>query len=181
MSSKHWVKRPKKNRDSTGSVSNVLNRPISSQSFAAWVEQFLVPTLGRGDIAIMDNLASHKGQAIRRAIRAVGDRLLFLPPLFARPQCSPKLFEGPIEQAFAKLRLLMGKPVERSVEDCWQCASAPCSTISHHRNAPPIFEARATLRRRWIRPQDARPTAEQGARPSTLSPEHSYSETIMAK
>ena len=108
----------------------MLDRPINSQSFAAWVEQFLVPTLGRGDIAIMDNLASHKGQAIRRAIRALGDRLLFLPPLFARPQCSPKLLEGPIEQVFAKLRLRMGNAVERSVEDCWQRASAPGSTMS---------------------------------------------------
>ena len=45
-----------------------------------YVEQFLVPTLAPGDIVIMDNLGSHKGKAVRRAIRAAGAKLLFLPP-----------------------------------------------------------------------------------------------------
>jgi transposase len=39
-----------------------------------------VPTLKPGDIIIMDNLGSHKGHAVRRAIRSVAARLLFLPP-----------------------------------------------------------------------------------------------------
>jgi DDE superfamily endonuclease len=45
-----------------------------------YIEHFLVPTLKPGDIVIMDNLGSHKGHAVRRAIRSVGARLLFLPP-----------------------------------------------------------------------------------------------------
>jgi hypothetical protein len=43
------------------------------------VEQFLVPTLRPGDIVVMDNLSSHKNPAIRRAIRAVGAKLFYLP------------------------------------------------------------------------------------------------------
>jgi len=90
----------------------VLDGPINGQSFAAWVEQFLVPTLTPGDIVIMDNLGSHKGQPVRKAIRSAGAKLLFLPPY------SPDL--NPIEQVFAKLKLLLRKAAERSVEDTWQ-------------------------------------------------------------
>ena len=46
----------------------VLDGPINGQSFLAYVEQVLVPTLKPGDIVIMDNLGSHKGKAVRRAI-----------------------------------------------------------------------------------------------------------------
>jgi transposase len=71
----------------------VLDGPINGQSFRAYVERFLVPTLKPGDIVIMDNLGSHKGIAIRKAIRAAGAKLFFLPPY------SPDL--NPIEQVFA--------------------------------------------------------------------------------
>jgi transposase len=90
----------------------VLDGPINGQSFTAWVEQFLVPTLKPGDIVIMDNLGSHKGQAVRMAIRSAGAKLLFLPPY------SPDL--NPIEQVFAKLKLLLRRAAERSVEATWQ-------------------------------------------------------------
>src|SRR5580693_2746214 len=58
----------------------VLDGPVNGLSFRAYVEQLLVPTLAPGDIVIMDNLGSHKGQLVRRAIRAAGARLFFLPP-----------------------------------------------------------------------------------------------------
>ena len=90
----------------------VLDGPINGRSFTAWVEQFLVPTLKPGDIVVMDNLGSHKGAAVRAAIRATGARLLFLPPY------SPDL--NPIEQVFAKLKLLLRKAAERSVTATWQ-------------------------------------------------------------
>lgn len=90
----------------------VLDGPINGQLFTAWVEQFLVPTLSPGDIVIMDNLGSHKGQAVRKAIRNAGAKLLFLPPY------SPDL--NPIEQVFAKLKLLLRKAAERTVEATWQ-------------------------------------------------------------
>ena len=90
----------------------VLDGPINGESFTAYVTQFLVPTLSPGDVVIMDNLGSHKGAAVRKAIRAVGARLLFLPPY------SPDL--NPIEQMFAKLKLLLRKAAERTVEATWQ-------------------------------------------------------------
>jgi len=90
----------------------VLDGPINARSFLAYVEQLLVPTLRPGDIVILDNLGSHKNQAIRRAIRAAGAKLFFLPPY------SPDL--NPIEQLFAKLKALLRKAAERTVEDTWR-------------------------------------------------------------
>jgi transposase len=90
----------------------VLDGPINGESFKAYIEQFLVPTLKPGDIVIMDNLGSHKGHAVRQAIRAVGAHLLFLPPY------SPDL--NPIEQMFAKLKHLMRKSQPRDVEATWR-------------------------------------------------------------
>jgi len=90
----------------------VLDGPINGQLFLAYVEQFLVPTLKAGDVVIMDNLGSHKGLAVRRAIRTAGAKLLFLPPY------SPDL--NPIEQVFAKLKTLLRKAGERTVEATWK-------------------------------------------------------------
>jgi len=90
----------------------VLDGPINGESFKAYVEQMLVPTLKAGDIVIMDNLGSHKSAEIRKMIRAAGARLMFLPPY------SPDL--NPIEQVFAKLKALLRKAEERTVEAVWR-------------------------------------------------------------
>ena len=89
----------------------VFDGPINGCLFQAWAEQCLVPTLRPGDIVVLDNLGSHKGQATRRAIRKAGAHLLFLPPY------SPDL--NPIEMMFAKLKTLLRKADERSIADVW--------------------------------------------------------------
>src|SRR4029077_8218320 len=38
----------------------VFDGPIDSESFLAYVEQVLVPTLRPGDVVVLDNLAAHK-------------------------------------------------------------------------------------------------------------------------
>ncbi len=90
----------------------VIDGPINGESFLAYVEQMLAPTLKPGDIVIMDNLGSHKGQAVRRAIRDAGAKLFFLPPY------SPDL--NPIEQVFAKLKTLLRKTDPRTIEATWR-------------------------------------------------------------
>jgi transposase len=90
----------------------VLDGPINGKAFQTYAEKVLVPTLRPGDIVVMDNLGSHKGKAVRAAIRKAGAHLLFLPPY------SPDL--NPIEQVFAKLKHLMRKAAERTVEDTWK-------------------------------------------------------------
>ena len=89
----------------------VLDGPINRAAFEAYVEQVLVPTLRRGDIVIMDNLSSHKGPMVREMIEAAGAALLYLPPY------SPDL--NPIENAFAKLKALLRKAAQRTVEGLW--------------------------------------------------------------
>src|SRR6476619_5223375 len=90
----------------------VVDGPINGASFRAYVEQFLVPTLRRGDVVIMDNRGSHKGKAVRRLIRAAGAKLFFLP------RYSPDL--NPIEQVFAKLKTLLRKTDPRTIEATWR-------------------------------------------------------------
>jgi transposase len=90
----------------------VLDQPMNGEWFRAYVEQSLVPTLKAGDVVVMDNLGSHKGRAVRQAIRRAKAHLIFLPPY------SPDL--NPIEQVFAKLKTLLRKAAERTVEDTWR-------------------------------------------------------------
>src|SRR5579871_6557788 len=71
----------------------------------------LVPELKAGDVVVMDNLGSHKGASVRSSIEAAGARLLYLPPY------NPDL--DPIENAFAKLKALLRKAAERTVEGLW--------------------------------------------------------------
>ncbi len=95
-------------------ASFVLDGPINGAAFQSYVVDVLIPTLTAGDIVVLDNLGSHKGKAVRDAIRAVGARIVFLPPY------SPDL--NPIEQVFAKLKHLMRNAAERTVETTWRRA-----------------------------------------------------------
>jgi transposase len=89
----------------------VLDGPINGRAFQAYVDQILVPELKPGDVVIMDNLGSHKGAGVRAAIETAGAKLLYLPPY------SPDF--NPIENAFAKLKALLRKAAERTVEGLW--------------------------------------------------------------
>jgi transposase len=89
----------------------VLDGPINRSAFETYVERVLVPELRQGDIVVMDNLSSHKGPKVREMIEAAGASLLFLPPY------SPDF--NPIENAFAKLKALLRKAAERTVDGLW--------------------------------------------------------------
>jgi transposase len=86
----------------------VFDGPIDNPTFLAYVEQVLVPTLQRGDVIVLDNLAVHKQPEVRAAIDAVGARLRFLPPY------SPDF--NPIELAFAKLKAFLRAARPRSFD-----------------------------------------------------------------
>ncbi len=89
----------------------VFDGPINRELFEDYVEQVLVAELRPGDIVIMDNLSSHKGPQVRRMLEAAGAELLYLPPY------SPDF--NPIENAFAKLKALLRKAAERTVDALW--------------------------------------------------------------
>jgi transposase len=86
----------------------LFDGPINGQSFLAYVRDALVPTLQLGDIVVMDNLGSHRGKPVRRAIRQAGAKLIFLP------KYSPDL--NPIEQVFSKLKHELRKTQARSYD-----------------------------------------------------------------
>ena len=105
----------------------VFDGPINGLSFLAYVTQFLAPTLRAGDIVVIDNLGSHKAAAVRRAIRATGAKLFFLPPY------SQDL--NPIEHMFAKLKTLP----ELADVSTDQQSNAPQLTIAINRDAAARF------------------------------------------
>jgi putative transposase len=94
----------------------LIDGPINGERFQIYVEKVLIPTLRPGDIVVMDNLGSHKAKVVRRAIRAAGARLFFLP------KYSPDL--NPIEQFFSKLKHWLRKAATRTRE-------AVCDAIGH--------------------------------------------------
>jgi transposase len=89
----------------------VLDGPINREAFEIYVEKVLIPELPNKAIVIMDNLSSHKGPKVRALIQATGATLLYLPPY------SPDF--NPIENAFAKLKALLRKAAERSIDGQW--------------------------------------------------------------
>ena len=101
-----------------------LRRADRWQLLPGWVEQHLVPTLKPGDIVILDNLASHKGKAVRQAIRKAGARLWFLPSY------SPDL--NRFEQTFAKIKRCTQDVQKRTVEDIWRHLGDLLGTIEPH-------------------------------------------------
>jgi transposase len=100
----------------------VLDGPIDGATFQACVDRVLVPELRPGDVVILDNLSSHKGPHVRAAIEAAGARLLHLPPY------SPDF--NPIEQAFAKLKALLRKAAERTVDGLWDAIASILGTFT---------------------------------------------------
>jgi transposase len=65
-------------------------------AFQTYVEHFLLPTLKKGQVVVMDNLQVHKSSRVRKLIEGVGASVLFLPAY------SPDF--SPIEEAFSKIK-----------------------------------------------------------------------------
>lgn len=74
----------------------VCDGAMDGDTFLTYVEQCLVPSLRRGDVVVMDNLASHKVAGVREAIEAAGCDLWYLPPY------SPDF--NPIEKLWSKVK-----------------------------------------------------------------------------
>jgi len=83
-----------------------LEAAVDGDGFEAYVENLLAPTLGPGDVVIMDNLSSHKRPAIEEKIKARGAQLIWLPPY------SPDL--NPIEKMWSKIKQLLRKAKART-------------------------------------------------------------------
>lgn len=100
----------------------IIDGPINGELFCAYVEQFLVPTLRRGDIVVIDNLGSHRGKTVRSAIVRAGAKLAFLPAY------SPDL--NPIEQVFSKVKHWMRMAQARGLQAIHDRIAALVGNIS---------------------------------------------------
>lgn len=89
----------------------VADGAMTGELFLAYVGQVLVPELRPGDVVVLDNLSCHRQSAVRALVEAAGCSVLYLPAY------SPDL--NPIELAFSKLKRLLRKAAERTVEGLW--------------------------------------------------------------
>jgi transposase len=100
----------------------VLEGAMNGETFRAYVEQVLVPTLKRGDIVFMDNAPAHKVAGVRDAIEAGGAIPVYLPAY------SPDL--NPIEQIFAKLKAILRKVAAYALKGAAYSINSLCKTIA---------------------------------------------------
>ncbi len=83
-----------------------VDGPTDRAVFEVYVERMLVPSLGAGQVIVMDNLSAHKGERVRELVESRGCELLYLPSY------SPDF--NPIEEAFSKIKGLLRKAKART-------------------------------------------------------------------
>ncbi len=91
-------------------------------AFELYIERLLAPSLGRGQVVVMDNLSAHKSERDRHLIAARGCQLLYLPAY------SPDL--NPIEQAFSKLKGMLRQARARTKETLELAISEALSAVT---------------------------------------------------
>jgi transposase len=107
----------------------VIDGPINREAFETYIARVLVPELVTGDVVVMDNLSSHKGPRVRKMIEAADASLLYLPPDSPEPKDRVSNFH-PIETAFAKLKALLRKAAERTIEGLWTAIGGLLETFT---------------------------------------------------
>jgi len=95
----------------------VIDGAMNGDMFEQYIETQLAPTLKKGDVVVLDNLAAHKRDSVRRAVEKRGAWLLFLPPY------SPDF--NPIELAFSKFKAHM-----RNREPSMTCGKLPGQSVT---------------------------------------------------
>jgi transposase len=118
----------------TGIVAPMLIKgAMNGEAFRAYIEQFLVPTLKRRDIVVVDNVSFHKVAGVNEVIRTVGAELRYLP------QYSPEF--NPIESVFHPLKTVLRKAAERTIEGLYRSVGSfiralkPAECIGYLRHA----------------------------------------------
>ena len=97
----------------------IIDGPITRSAFDIYIETQLAPTLAKGDVVILDNLAVHKSARAAECLKQRGAWFLFLPAY------SPDL--NPIEQAFAKLKAHLRKAGARTFDALWRAVGDICN------------------------------------------------------
>jgi len=100
----------------------IIEGSANAKVFEIYIEQILAPSLQKGQIVIMDNLSTHKGQKVREAIEARGCQLLFLPAY------SPDF--SPIEEAFSKVKATLRRVGARTHEALQEAIGQALLTVT---------------------------------------------------
>ena len=100
----------------------VIEGAMTAELFRAYVEQFLVPTLKRNDIVILDHLQAHKTPGVREAVERAGATLRYLP------QYSPDL--NPIETPFHPFKEFLRSVAARTVPALYRAIRSYLSTLT---------------------------------------------------
>ena len=80
----------------------------TGEKFVDYLKNNLIPTLGKDDIVIMDNLRSHHVKEVKETLEKAGIHFLYLPPY------SPDL--NPIEMLWSKIKSILRKLEIRTAE-----------------------------------------------------------------
>ncbi len=99
----------------------VLDGPMDTLAFEAYVEQVLIPELPPGSIVVMDNLPAHKSASIARMLDAAA-RLWYLPPY------SPDF--NPIEQMWSKVKSWLRSAKARTQEELYHAIAQALLAVS---------------------------------------------------
>ena len=100
----------------------LFDGPMDGDMFLAWVRAGLAPVLEKGDVVILDNLATHKVAGVREAIEAVGARVEYLPPY------SPDF--NPIENMWSKVKQFLKSRNPRSLRQIFKAAGAAFAAVT---------------------------------------------------
>ena len=100
----------------------VFRGALDGDMFNVYVEHVLAPTLGPGDILVMDNLSTHKNKIAREMILATGAIIWDLPPY------SPDL--NPIEKMWSKIKAHLRKRKARTSEELLEAIADALTQIS---------------------------------------------------
>lgn len=100
----------------------VIEAATDAAVFQAYVTEVLIPTLGPGDIVVMDNLSPHKSPGIAEAIKAAGAQVWFLPPY------SPDF--NPIEKMWSKIKAFLRAAKARTYDALLKAIAAALKTVT---------------------------------------------------
>jgi transposase len=104
------------------SESILFEGAVDRAMFEAYVKEFLGPILRPGDIVVVDNLASHKSQAVREFLESRSVSYLFLPAY------SPDL--NPIEKMWSKIKQILRSLKARTKEELLEAVSKALSMVT---------------------------------------------------
>ena len=100
----------------------VLDGPMNRAAFETYIKTQLAPCLQPGEVAIADNLSSHKFAVAQAYLKAQGNWLVFLPPY------SPDL--NPNEMAFSKFKAHLRRMKARTFDTLFTSVAETCELFT---------------------------------------------------